>query len=139
MECLNMSGYLRRLKPLLDCPRPLRDSFLSQTRRMGEDFIQGKPDVTEQDLVDYLGEPRDLAQGFLESIEPGVLERQRKRKKQLMGGLVAILVVVLIIISRWCYVLWDHRDEEFEVTETLIIYTNPPDALENSEVMEGTP
>lgn len=136
MECLDMSGYLRRLKPFLDCPRPLRNSFLSKTRRMGEDFIQGKPDATEQDLVDYLGEPRDLAQGFLESIEPGVLDRRRKRKKQFLCGCVAALVAVLLFVSAWCYILWQDGNTVYEIIETITVYTEPP---ENLDITEGIP
>lgn len=136
MECLDISGYLRRLKPLLDCPRPLRNSFLRQTRRMGEDFIQGKPDATGQDVVDYLGEPQELARGFLESLAPDVLERHRKRKRWAQRGCIAALVLVLAFVSVWCYILWHEGDVVYEMTETLIIYSEPTD---EPEAMEGLP
>ena len=123
MECLNVSGYFRRLERHLDCPRPLRGSFLNQTRRMAEDFVQGKPDATQQELVDYLGEPQELAQGFLGTLDPDVLERYRRRKKLVLRGCIAVLVAALIGVSIWCAVLW-HTPGELEVTETttIIIY-----------------
>lgn len=79
MECLNMSDYFQQLERHLDCPKPFRSSFLNQTRRMAE--------------------------GFLETLEPDVLERYRKRKKLALRGCIAVLVAVLIGVSIWCTVL----------------------------------
>lgn len=128
MECLNMSGYFQQLERHLDCPKPLRSSFLNQTRRMAEDFVQGKPDATQRELVDYLGEPQELAQGFLETLDLDVLERYRKRKKLALCGCIAVLVAALIGVSIWCAVLW-HTPSELEVTDTLIIYSEPKENL----------
>jgi flagellar biosynthesis/type III secretory pathway M-ring protein FliF/YscJ len=48
-----------------------------------------------------LGDPEELAQGFLETLEPEELERYRKRKKFLLRGCVAALVVVLVAMTCW--------------------------------------
>lgn len=121
---MGMSVYFQSLERLLDCPKPLRSSFLSQTRRMAEDFAQGRPEATREELVGYLGEPEELAQGFLETLEPEVLERYRKRKKFLMRGCIAALAAALICVSAWCFLIW-HAGDTIEVTETIIIYSEP--------------
>lgn len=118
---MGMSVYFQSLERLLDCPKPLRSSFLSQTRRMAEDFAQGRPEATREELVGYLGEPEELAQGFLETLEPEVLERYRKRKKFLMRGCIAVLIAALVVVSAWGIHLVK-TPKTPEVVETIVIY-----------------
>ena len=120
MECVNISGYFQQLERLLDCPRSLRSSFVHQTQRMAEDFVQGRPDVTQKELVDYLGEPQELAQGFLETLDPDVLERYHRRKKLFRRGCVAVLAVALAAAISWGICLWN-APKTVEVTEIITI------------------
>ena len=101
MECVGMSGYFQQLEQRLDCPNGTRKRFLTKTRRAAEEFLRQKPDATRQELIDLLGDPEELAQGFLETLEPEELERYRKRKKFLLRGCVAALVVVLVAMTCW--------------------------------------
>lgn len=101
MECVGMSGYFQQLEQRLDCPNGTRKRFLTKTRQAAEEFLRQKPDATRQELIDLLGDPEELAQGFLETLEPEVLERYRKRKKFLLRGCVAALVVVLVAMTCW--------------------------------------
>lgn len=119
-----VENYLRELNRHLDCPKRIRKPFLDKTRQMAEDFVQGKPDATAQDIIDYLGEPQELAQGFLETLEPEMLKRYRNRKKFLLRGCVAALIMLLIVVSAWCIHLW-HVPSEIEAVETTVIYRNP--------------
>lgn len=117
---LELSGYFKRLDRLLDCPKALRRPFLEQTRRMAEDYVQGNPDATPQDIAGFLGDPQELAQGFLETLDPEVIARHRKRKKLLRWGCVAILAAVLVIVTMWAIHLWN-RPTAVETTETVVI------------------
>lgn len=101
MECVGMSGYFQQLEQRLDCPNGTRKRFLTKTRQAAEEFLREKPDATRQELIDLLGDPEELAQGFLETLEPEALERYRKRKKFLLRGCVAALVVVLVAMTCW--------------------------------------
>ena len=101
MECVGMSGYFQQLEQRLDCPNGTRKRFLTKTRQAAEEFLREKPDATRQELIDLLGDPEELAQGFLETLEPEGLERYRKRKKFLLRGCVAALVVVLVAMTCW--------------------------------------
>lgn len=118
-----LSVYLRRLNRLLDCPKPLRKSFLKQTKRIAEDFIRGKPDAVPQEITDYLGDPQELAQGFLETLEPDVLNRYRIRKKFFLRGCITLLAIVLACVSIWCVQLLNEPNM-VEVTETVVIRSN---------------
>ena len=124
MESVNMwmSGYFQSLKRLLDCPKHFRRHFLTHTRRMAEDFMQGKPDATPQELEAYLGAPQELAQGFLETLDPKILERYHKWKKLILNSCLIALVVSIICIGSWCIHLWSVSDN-IEATETIVIYS----------------
>lgn len=121
-----ISNYFRKLEWHLDCPKVLRRSFLGQTRQMAEDFIQSKPDATSQDLTDYLGEPQELAHGFLETLDPDVLIRYRKRKKLFFGGCIAVLMIALVIAGAWVAHI-RALPQKVEITDTLVIYAPPPE------------
>lgn len=121
MECVNISGYFQQLERLLDCPGSFRSSFVRQTRRMAEDFVQGRPDATQQELVNYLGEPQELAQGFLETLDPDVLERYHRRKKLFRRGCVAVLVVALAAATAWGIYLW-RMPMQIEVTGVITVH-----------------
>lgn len=121
MEYVNISGYFQQLERLLDCPGSFRSSFVRQTRRMAEDFVQGRPDATQQELVNYLGEPQELAQGFLETLDPDVLERYHRRKKLFRRGCVAVLVVALAAATAWGIYLW-RMPMQIEVTGVITVH-----------------
>lgn len=121
MECVGMSSYFQQLEQRLDCPNGTRKRFLTKTRQAAEEFLREKPDATRQELIDLLGDPEELAQGFLETLEPEELERYRKRKKFLLRGCVAALVVMLIAMTCWAVKL---RNEPnlVEVSQVITIY-----------------
>ena len=124
-----MSGYFRRLERALDCPRGVRRPFLERTRQIAEDFLQERPEATVQEAAGYLGEPGELAQGFLETLDPEVLAKYRRRKKLFRWGLAALAAAlaaaVIIYLGIWVY---DLRAQplELKATETIIIYAEEP-------------
>lgn len=116
-----MEDYFRALERCLDCPGEDRERFLAQARRMADDFVQGKPDAAPGEVAGCLGEPEELAQCFLEELDPELLERRKRRRKlggRILAGVVAAVVVSLCIAVGW---LATHRTH-MEVTETLTIY-----------------
>lgn len=117
-----LSQYFQRLKRLLDCPKPLRNSFLAQTRRMAEDFIVGRPDTTQEDLISYLGEPEELARGFLETLDPEIMAQHKKRRSLLLYGGIATLTVALVCVIAG-FIYYYSITPVIEMTDTLIIYS----------------
>lgn len=71
-----MGDYFRALERCLDCPGKDREQFLAQARRMADDFLQGKPDATPDEVAGFLGEPEELARCLLEELDPELLETQ---------------------------------------------------------------
>ena len=53
-----MGDYFRALERCLDCPGKTGEQFLAQARRMADDFLQGKPDATPDEVAYFLGNRR---------------------------------------------------------------------------------
>ena len=89
-----MEDYFRALERCLDCPGEDRERFLAQ---------------------------EELAQCFLEELDPELLERRKRRRKlgrRIFAGVVAAAMILLLV---WV-VLLETQPMKVEVTERLIIY-----------------
>lgn len=116
-----VSDYMRELERHLDCPRGIRRPFLNRTQNMAEDFVQNRPETDVKEVKGYLGDPQELAQGFLETLDPVILKRYRKKKRLVWWALITLLAAAVIYLGTWVYELWS-RPITMEVTETIIIY-----------------
>lgn len=118
---LDMSGYFNSLERFLDCSKNTRRPFLDQTRQMAEDFVQGNPNATSREVTDFLGDPEELAQGFLETLDPDVLTLHHRKKMLFRWGCVAVLVVALAVTTVWGIHLWN-RPMNVEMTGVITVY-----------------
>lgn len=69
-----LKEYYKQIKKALRCPKPLRDGFLRDTKRMADDFLCGRPDATFDELKRFLGEPVELASTFMGTFSPRFLK-----------------------------------------------------------------
>lgn len=126
---LDMSGYFNSLERFLDCPKNTRRPFLDQTRQMAEAFVQGNPNATSREVTDFLGDPEELAQGFLETLDPDVLTLHHRKKMLFRWGCVALLGVALVLTTIFG-IYFQKTPSNLEVTETIIIYTESMEEIQ---------
>lgn len=88
---------------------------------MAEDFVQGNPNATSREVTDFLGDPEELAQGFLETLDPDVLTLHHRKKMLFRWGCVAVLVVALAVTTVWGIHLWN-RPMNVEMTGVITVY-----------------
>ena len=121
---VGMTPYFRGLERRLDCPAVRRRALLEDVRREARQFTQEKPDATPEEVAAYLGDPQELAQGLLETLNQEELSRYRRRRKLLLRGVVALLAVALLGASIWGYYQYTHPPEAVfvETSTTLTIY-----------------
>ena len=117
----SLNEYLRSLDKLLVCPKACRRHFLSEAQRMADDYRQGNLDVSDEEVIEFLGDPQELAATFLDSIDPDQLRRYKTHRTWFKRGVAIAAVVVIGVLSAWCIYL-EHRPVTVEVTETLVIY-----------------
>lgn len=101
-----LKGYLRQLNRALACPRGQRQQFLSETKRMAEDFLQGNPGATMEEVQSFLGDPQELAQTYLESIDPNVLSRYRIWRGRVKLSVIALFVAAFLGILMFSIYLY---------------------------------
>jgi len=117
----DLTTYFQHLNCALACPKAVRVDFLSDARRMADDFIQGKPDATQQEVEDFLGDPSELARSFLDDLDPTVLAQYRTTKTRTRRALIALAMVAFLLmgaLSVRSLTLHSH----LKVTNTLVIY-----------------
>lgn len=117
----DLTTYFQHLNCALACPKAVRVDFLSDARRMADDFIQGKPDATQQEVEDFLGDPSELARSFLDDLDPTVLAQYRTTKTRTRRALIALTVIAFLIMGAWATHL-HNRPIQAEITETFIIH-----------------
>lgn len=119
-----LRDYFRRLDRQLACPRPLRRRLTAQVRRAAEDYCRERPQAGPAEVIQYLGDPAEAARELLEGLDPGELDRARRRERLLWRALVAVLVLALIGVGAWGVHLWN-TPKHVEVTEVLVIGGKP--------------
>ena len=118
-----LNNYIKELSAALNCPSSLKHRLLLQTRRMAEDFREGKPDASWEEVRDYLGNPEELAQTMLECENQDALKCYQKRKKKQTQVLVAVFLLTLILVSfALIYIYWSRSNPVIiDVKEQVII------------------
>ena len=120
-----LRDYFRRLDRLLACPRPLRRKLTAQVLRAKEDYLREYPEAGPAEVIQYLGQPEEVARTLLDSLDPAELERSRRRDRRLRWSLVAVLAAALVVVGAWGIHLWN-SPKHMEVTQVLVIGDEVP-------------
>lgn len=118
---LEMEPYFQRVKTRLRCPEKRRGTLLERVHRAAEEFAAENPEATPEEMEQYLGDPAEVAQELMETLDPAELERYQRRKK--LGALlcIGVLTVALVFAGAWIVRLL-RQPFQIEATETLVIY-----------------
>ena len=117
-----LKHYFRRLKELLPCPPRDRRRFLADARRMAEDFRLGNPGASPSQIVAFLGDPKELARGYLDTLDQEALLHYQRCHKSITRGVLVFFAVLFIFIASWALHLFFRPIPMVTSTETLIIY-----------------
>ncbi len=112
-----LSGYLRRVERALDCPPGQRRALMERVQRDLERFLDEQPEATAEEAAAYLGDPEELAQGLLETLDPKELEWHRRRGERLRWRLAVLLIAALIAALIGTCVYARHlKKNQFQIT-----------------------
>ena len=117
----SLSEYLRRLNTLLVCPKVDRTHFLAEAQRMADDYRQGNLASSDEEVIEFLGPPEELAQIYLASLSPDMLTHYQRNRRRACQFAIGIGIVLLLVLSGLVYYL-DSSAVEIAATETLVIY-----------------
>ena len=90
--------YCKELKPLLICPPKDAKRCIADIRKTAKRYQQEQPGITMDDILKMLGDPEDVAEAFLATLDSKQVERYRHRKK-LFSRLFLCAAALFVAVS----------------------------------------
>ena len=118
---IEMASYFQHVRGRLSCYRRYQDEQMQKIFRAAEEYAQENPDATPEEVEMYLGDPAEVAQALMESIDPAEIERYQKRKKLGVMLTIGILAVTLVVMGTGIVYL-SRVSAPIEVVETIVIH-----------------
>lgn len=118
---VEMATYFQHIRGRLSCSRRYQDEQMQKIFRAAEEYAQENPNATPEEVEMYLGDPAEVAQALMESIDPAEIERYQKRKKLGVLLVIGVLAIALgVMTTRFVYLR--SQPAHVEVIETLVIH-----------------
>lgn len=118
---VEMASYFQHVRGWLSGSRRYQDEQMQKIFRAAEEYAQENPDATPEEVEMYLGDPAEVAQVLMESIDPAEIERYQKRKKLGVMLVIGALAVALGVMTVR-FVHLRSQPAHVEVIETLVIH-----------------
>lgn len=101
-----LTDYYEEVRRYLTCPEEVKDDLIYDVNRKVMDLNADRPDLDYDDVVDFLGDPEDLAQSLLDNIEEeAILAYQAHQKRsRLLRKVGIVAVIVALSISLLCLI-----------------------------------
>jgi hypothetical protein len=114
--------YYRTLRKCLLCSKAVKDRMVGQAERKVKDFLNEKPHATYEDIENVLGDPKTLAETFMETLDAAEIHRGKRTRHILRIALVAVPVVFALICAYLYYITQMQADMEIitGITTTVI-------------------
>lgn len=106
MLAVPLTDYYEEARRYLTCPEEVKDDLIYDVNRKVMDLNADRPDLDYDDVVDFLGDPEDLAQSLLDNIEEeAILAYQAHQKRsRLLRKVGIVAVIVALSISLLCLI-----------------------------------
>lgn len=122
MLAVPLTDYYEEVCRYLTCPEEVKDDLIYDVNRKVMDLNADRPDLDYDDVVDFLGEPENLAQSLMDNLDPDLIEGHIKReaKKSRLKTLVAtISCIALLVLS--VYTFYDKENNLYSIDKEVII------------------
>ena len=93
-----LNQYYQEVRRHLTCPKGEQDCLLAQTHQMVVELQESNPNLGYSDVVDFLGEPQELASTFMERMDPAKVEAYQKKKKIRAANLKSLTISIRLRI-----------------------------------------
>lgn len=125
-----LNTYYQNVRTHLACPKKEADRLIAQSRRLAEDFILNHPGLDFSDVVGFLGPPKDLANSFLEIMDPKLVAAYAKKQRRKRYLRKILLVACLVLVSYYIYCSVSFRAHP-QITQeiTTVIYEDSNDTV----------
>lgn len=76
MLAVPLTDYYEEVRRYLTCPEEVKDDLIYDVNRKVMDLNADRPDLDYDDVVDFLGEPENLAQSLMDNLDPDLIDRR---------------------------------------------------------------
>lgn len=73
MLAVPLTDYYEEVRRYLTCPEEVKDDLIYDVNRKVMDLNADRPDLDYDDVVDFLGEPENLAQSLMDNLDPDLV------------------------------------------------------------------
>lgn len=92
-----MEQYCRKVRTFLQCPPADARRCIDDVQRTAERLRQEAPEISQDEIEDFLGEPKEVARMFQDTLDPVRVDRYRRRRKLLFRALISGLALFATI------------------------------------------
>lgn len=129
-----LNQYYQEVRSHLSCPKGEQDRLLAQAHQMVMELQESDPNLGYSDIVDFLGEPQELASTFMERMDPAMVEGYKKKKKRIRISIVAFVAALIAALSIFSiYVVQLKSEAQFTYSEDLVIEDDTNEQNEKTE------
>lgn len=129
-----LNQYYQEVRRHLSCPKGEQDHLLAQAHQMVVELQESDPNLGYSDVVDFLGEPQELASTFMERMDPAMVEGYKKKKKRIRISIVAFVAALIAALSIFSiYVVQLKSEAQFTYSEDLVIEDDTNEQNEKTE------
>ena len=124
MLAVPLTDYYEEVRRYLTCPEEVKDDLIYDVNRKVMDLNADRPDFDYNGILEFLGDPEDLANSLMEQMSDEVIQKYEKKKKHIRTGLIACAVVAIFGLSTLALSTTNVLSDAHVTEENTIIVTN---------------
>ena len=96
-----LDSYYQEVRNHLLCSKAKQDDFIFLAKFRVSELQQENPDLTYEEVIEFLGEPQELAQTYMDSLDDAVVEHYKKKRTlhRFIRFLCTGLIISILMIS----------------------------------------
>ena len=99
MLAVPLTDYYEEVLRYLTCPEEVKDDLIYDVNRKVMDLNADRPDLDYDGILEFLGDPEDLANSLMEQMSDEVIQKFEKKKKRIRTGVVTCVVAAIAVLS----------------------------------------
>ena len=99
MLAVPLTDYYEEVRRYLTCPEEVKDDLIYDVNRKVMDLNADRPDLDYNGILEFLGDPEDLANSLMEQMSDEVIQKFEKKKKRIRTGVVTCVVAAIAGLS----------------------------------------
>ena len=99
MLAVPLTDYFEEVRRYLTCPEEVKDDLIYDVNRKVMDLNADRPDLDYDGILEFLGDPEDLANSLMEQMSDEVIQKFEKKKKRIRTGVVTCVVAAIAVLS----------------------------------------